>query len=240
MTLYWLVEVYIVATWRWPNASYSVSSISDGEMPEPRGGVAVDLDRDVRRGDLLVGGDVLQLRQLSASPLDDRRPVVELVDIGVGQRVLVLGAAQAPADADVLPRLHEEFGALDRRHLGAQALDDLVGGHVALVVRLQLDEHAGRYSRSGCRRRRRRKRRRRRPPGLAGRCRRSWWTMLGHLREGGVLARLRLAEDEAGVLLREKALGNDDVEIAGRDHQHAASTAASANWWRKTNLSPRS
>ena len=31
--MYWLVEVYIVAIWRWPNASYSVSSISEVEMP---------------------------------------------------------------------------------------------------------------------------------------------------------------------------------------------------------------
>ena len=62
--------------------------------------------------------------------------------IGVGQRVLVLGAAEPAADADVLPRLHEELGAFDRRHLGAQPLDDLVGGLVALVVRLQLNEHA--------------------------------------------------------------------------------------------------
>ena len=115
MTLYWLVEVYIVATCRWPNASYSVSSISDGEMPESRGGVAVDLDRDMRRGDLLVRGDVLQLGHLLHRRFDDRRPVVQFVDVGVGQRVLVLGTAEAPADADVLAGLHEEFGAFDLR-----------------------------------------------------------------------------------------------------------------------------
>ena len=97
---------------------------------------------DMRRGDLLVRGDVLQFRQLLHRRFDDRRPMVQLVVVGVGQRVLVLRAAQAAADADVLPRLHEEFGAFDRRHLRPQALDDLVGGHVALVMRLQLNEHA--------------------------------------------------------------------------------------------------
>ena len=96
----------------------------------------------MRRGDLLVGGDVLQFRQLSHRCFDDRRPMVELVDVGVGQRVLVLGAAEAAADADVLPRLHEEFGALDLPPLRPQALDDLVGGLGALVVRLQLNEDA--------------------------------------------------------------------------------------------------
>ena len=33
-----------------------------------------------------------------------------------------------------------------------------------------------------------------------------------HAGEGRVLARIGLAEDEAGILLREEALGDDDVE----------------------------
>ena len=70
--------------------------------------------------------------------------MIELVVVGVGQRVLVLGTAEAAADRDVLPGLHEELGAFDRGHLRAQALDDLVGGIVALVERLQLNEDAGR------------------------------------------------------------------------------------------------
>ena len=69
-----------------------------------------------------------ELVHLSHFALDDRRPVIELFDIGIGQRVLIEGTAQAPADADVLPGLHEEFDAFDRGHLGAQASDDLAGG----------------------------------------------------------------------------------------------------------------
>ena len=48
--------------------------------------------------------------------------MIELVEVGVGQRVLVLGAAEPAADRDVLPGLHEELDAFDRRHLRPQAL----------------------------------------------------------------------------------------------------------------------
>src|SRR6185312_647238 len=69
---------------------------------------------------------------------------IELVDVRVGQCVLIEGAAETPADAYVLPGLHEEFGPFDSSHLGSQALDDLVGGQVALIMRLQLNEQASR------------------------------------------------------------------------------------------------
>ena len=108
---------------------------------EPGGGVAIDLDRDMRRGNLLVGRDVLQFRQLPHRRFEDRRPMGQFAEVGVGQRVLVLGAAETAADRDVLPGLHEELGAFDRGDLGPQALDDLVRAHVALVMRLQLNEH---------------------------------------------------------------------------------------------------
>jgi len=62
--------------------------------------------------------------------------------IGVLQRVLVLRARGAAADADVLRRLQVELGALHLVELGLEAADDLVGGDVALVARLQGDVHA--------------------------------------------------------------------------------------------------
>ena len=122
---------------------------------------------------------------------EHRRPVVELVAVGIGQRVLVERAAEPAADADVLPGLHEELGALHRGHLGPQALDDLARGHVALVMRLQLHEDArgvfGRVVGAGA------------GEGedagdvgiLAARHRRSRCSDLGHRRERDVLARRR-------------------------------------------------
>ena len=56
--------------------------------------------------------------------------------IRIGQGVLVLGAAETSADRDVLTRLHKEFYAFDRGDLWAQLLNDLIGGQVALVMRL--------------------------------------------------------------------------------------------------------
>jgi hypothetical protein len=41
-----------------------------------------------------------------------------------------------------------------------------------------------------------------------------------HGLERTVFARIRLAENKAGVLLGEKTLGNDDVKITSRDDQH--------------------
>ena len=45
-----------------------------------------------------------------------------------------------------------------------------------------------------------------------------------HRREGNILRRLGLAEDQSGVLLGKEALGNDDVEIPGQrdggEHHH--------------------
>src|SRR6266576_4527679 len=111
------------------------------------------------------------------------------------------GAAEAPADADVLPRLHEELRSLDLAHLGAQALDDLIGCQVALVMRFQLDEDApGIFRRVEC--------------GSSGEIEHAGNRGIlpddlddlvqhpGHLDVGGVLSRLRLTEYEAGILLR--------------------------------------
>ena len=147
--------------------------------------------------------------------------------IGVGQRVLVLGAAEPAADRDVLARLHEELGALDRGDLGPQALDDLVRAQLALVMRLELDEHArgvfGRVVGVGAGERD--------DAGNAGSCLHDIGDLVGQLppspANDDVLARVDLAEDEAGVLLREKSLGDRHVEIA-RDHdQRQASPAGS-------------
>ena len=101
--------------------------------------------------------------------------------------------------------------------------DDLVGRGVAFALRLQRDEHAALVERRG---------RTARPDLIADRGDRrvlqhdvgDRFDALGHVDEGDVLPGLGDAENEAGVLLREEALGNDDVEHAGdddgREHDH--------------------
>ncbi len=144
--------------------------------------------------------------------------MIELLAVGVGQRILILGAAQTTADADVLPRLHKKLHPFDPGDFRAEALNNLIGGLVALVMRLELDEHpagvlagveAGRAGETDhpedCRI----------LPGDIG----DLLHISRHLGKGRVLARLRRAKNEAGILLREKALRDLHIEKTGRPHQ---------------------
>ena len=88
---------------------------------EARRHVAIDRQRQRRAGDLLVGGDVAQLRQAAELGEDLRRPGVELVEVGVLHRVLELRAREARADGDVLRHLQVEPRALDLGELAAAA-----------------------------------------------------------------------------------------------------------------------
>ncbi len=88
----------------------------------------------MRGGDLLVGSDVLQFRQFLHRLFDDRRPMIEFVAIGIGQRVLVLRTTEPAAEADILPRLHEKLYSFDLSNFGAKPLNDLVGGAIALIM----------------------------------------------------------------------------------------------------------
>ncbi len=144
--------------------------------------------------------------------------MIELFLVGVGQRVLVQSAAEPSADADVLTRLHKKSDALDRGDFRPQALDDLVRGHGALVMRLQLHEQAGgvlsRVVGGGAGEGE--------DPGDVGIRAHNVDDLLhqlGHLVIRDVLSRVGLSKDEAGILLREKALGDRHIKIAGQYDQ---------------------
>ena len=95
---------------------------------EACGLVAVDDQREGAAVGLLIGRDVAQLGQGLQLVGDPRRPGLQLVEIGVLQRVLILRPRQPAADVEILRRLHEERDALDLGQLRPQAGDDLVGG----------------------------------------------------------------------------------------------------------------
>ena len=138
--------------------------------------------------------------------------VVELGRVGVFKRVLVLRAADAIVDGEVLQRLQVERDAVDLVQLGLQALDDLRGAsrvrcvsglrliwmrpllRVVLVPSMPMKEE--RLSTAGSLR-----------MTSASFC---WRSVMLAKRDG--LRRLGDAEDDAGVLHREEALGDDDVE----------------------------
>ena len=70
-------------------------------------------------------------------------PVIEFIGIRIFERVLILGAAHAVVDRDVLHRLHEERDAIHFLQLRLQPADHIRGAGVAAIgQRLQVDRHA--------------------------------------------------------------------------------------------------
>src|SRR6185437_3415521 len=143
-----------------------------------------------------------------------RRPGVQVFKILALQGVLELGGAGASADSEVLRRLQVESGARDDCQFAAQAGNDLVGGDLALRQGLQGNESAAAVAAAS-----------------AGECSHAFhgWILpndvdevvhlLGHGGKGNVLGGLQRPGQPARVLLREKPLGHDHVQInaeAGR------------------------
>ena len=167
--------------------------------------------------DLLVGRDVAQFGQRLHLGQDLRRPFVQLVEIGILQREFELRSRRPAAEPHVLRRLHVQPGALDLFELRTQAGDDLLGVGVAFVARLQRDEHvaviagaaaaADRHRHGG-------------DVGIGLHDLAERLLPLLHGGEGNVLRGFGRGGDQADVLLREEALGNDDEQI---DRQAPAS-----------------
>ncbi len=175
-----------------------------------RGGVAIDRQRQRGALGLLVGGDVAQLRQLLHRGQDLRRPLVQLVEIGILQREFELRARGAAAEAHVLGGLHIEPGALDLVQLRPQPRDDLLRIDVALVVRLQRDVHAAGVERGAAAADEHRDAV---DGGIGLHDLAQLLLMPLHVGKGDILRRLRGSGEKAVVLLREEALGNDDEQI---------------------------
>ena len=116
----------MVETMRWPKASPSVLSTVDGQDAEARRGIAIDRHVEARAGVFLVRGDIGDLRQAFELVEKDCRPVIELVRVGIGQRILILGLGHAAADGDVLCSLHVQRDALDLGQLRLQPFDNLI------------------------------------------------------------------------------------------------------------------
>jgi hypothetical protein len=82
------------------------------------------------------------LRQRPHFVQDTRRPFIELSHVVTLQGELILGAALACSDAQVLADLHEEAGAGHARELATDPPKDLVCGEPALFERFEGHEHA--------------------------------------------------------------------------------------------------
>ena len=202
-----------------------------------RGGVAVDLQLQRRALALLVGRDVAQLGQRLHLGQDLRRPFVEFVQIGILQRELELGSRRPAAQPHVLRRLHVEPRALDLFELGTQPGDDLLGARAALVARLQRDEQvavvagpaaaADRHGHAG-------------DVGVGLHDLAQGLLLLHHGGEGNVLRGFGRRGDQAVVLLREEALGNDDEQIDRQRQRREEDQRASSTRQRSARSRPRS
>src|SRR5262249_1157429 len=175
--------------------------------------VAVDADLELGRVRQEIARHVGELRQRAHLLEQLIRALVELCDVGVLQRVLKTGAGDAAADGDVLGRLQEERRTLNLRELRPQPVDDLRGGELALVARLEHDEEAPGVGGVGA-------------AGAAGERAEAGDVRIAqqhraelaqdahHLLGGRILGGFGKALDHAGVLDREEAFRN----LKGHDH----------------------
>ena len=92
---------------------------------EARRRIAVDDQARLQAQILVVAGDIAELRQCLQLLHKARRPEAQLLRIGIFEAVLILRAADAVLDGQVLHRLHEERNALDVGQCRLQAADDL-------------------------------------------------------------------------------------------------------------------
>ena len=112
-----------------------------GAMPS-RDAVTRSIDQRYRQAaGLLVGRHVLQFRQCFSRVDESAGPSLSSAGIGVFERVLVLGAAHAVIDRDVLHRLHEQLDALRPVRAWLEPADEIRGADVALFERLEIDRH---------------------------------------------------------------------------------------------------
>ena len=94
-----------------------------GAMPR-RDAVTRSISSEIaRRAGLLIGGYVLQLGQLLELGDKLAGPLLQFVGVGIFQRVLILGAADAIVDGDVLHRLHVEVNPGDLLQIVLQPAD---------------------------------------------------------------------------------------------------------------------
>ena len=106
---------------------------------KPAGGVAIDLDVQAEAVILRLRGDVLHDRRRAQLLRKLRRPIVDLLHVGAGERVLILRAAHARRDLDVLHRLKVDDHARDRGDRPLQPIHDRRHRRLALIARAQGD-----------------------------------------------------------------------------------------------------
>ncbi len=176
----------------------------------------VELDVSLQPAILVIAGHVGQLRHL-LQPLEDLgNPLGQVRRIHGLEGELVLRAADAVLDRQVLHRLHVERNALHPGKLRLQAPDDVACAGAAHAPGFQVDEHPSAVER-GIRPVDADERRQARDGRILENDGRKRLLPLGHRREGDRLRRFGDALDGTRVLDGEETLGDHDVQD---DRQH--------------------
>jgi hypothetical protein len=129
---------------------------------------------------------------------------------------LVLRAARAAADPDVLNRLQEQAGARFMRQFAAQPRNHLVGRYLADRQWLERNEHRPGVTLTATREAYDRSHR-----GILLHDGNEVCKLRPHCLEGDALVGLNRARDAARVLLWEKSFRDGDVQIDGQGDSHA-------------------
>ncbi len=140
--MYWLISVWNSLIWRWPKASYSASIDVAGRQAETCGGLAVDADVGDAAAQLQVVGNVAERRVGAQFFGEALGPGVERRSVVALEYVLVLGAARAGAEVDVLAGAQVQHDARHLRQFRADAVDELAGRHIAITAVFQGDPEA--------------------------------------------------------------------------------------------------
>src|SRR5664280_1914669 len=185
---------------------------------EPRRRVPVDDDARLKSRVLHVARDVAQLGQAFQLLDESRDPRVQLGGVGVLEAVLVLRPADPILHREVLHGLKEERHSGDLLQLRLEPADQVVRANLALVERLEVDLDSPAVRRL-VRAVDADERREALDGGVLQDDGRELLLPLRHRLEGGGLRRLRDAEEDAGVLNREEALRDHDVQEDRRDER---------------------
>ena len=166
----------------------------------------------------MIAAHVAKLRQRAERVHQLRRPLIQLLGIGILETVLELRAAHTILDREILHRLQKQRDALDLRQLRLEEADDLARANHPFRDRLQVDLNAPAVERGvGAVH-----------PDERGKAF-DRWILQDHLNQGLLagshrperdgLRRFGDPKDHAGVLNREEALGHDEVEQHGQDQR---------------------
>jgi hypothetical protein len=182
---------------------------------ERRGAVTIDVDVNRRRRKIEIAGHVQEARRLRQRVFQACRGGVQLADVGVAQRILILRFADQPADGDDGTVLNVDVESRDSIELAAK-----FGHHLlyrgSLRTRFERDPERT-LIRAPARAARSNRGHRAVDIGIAPQDRRRFSLMAAHLLERNAVGALGVSGKLAGILAWEKIFRHGTEKYDGRN-----------------------